>query len=1642
MGWGPGSQRLAAGGAVSQKATASRRDRWRDASRTPARKPRGGRWTQRLLWTGLFAATLLAVWTLVILPFFAWQTVVVGISVDDYDLAMIAPLPWGKADDAAVDAALDGLLAPAVARQTRRFADLNTSSGLENELRPLIAGLPLRPANPLSSGDVLVATIRGQTLVAPGDQSLAPATDPVGGLACLAASDLSLDGVRPQGLVSMRQIIDACAGSQATTTLIACDFGDLRWDPRLGVLGSFVPAALDRELAARADSVPSERRCWVLGSHAEGQLSGVHLASGRSFFSRALELGLSGAADAAPYGDGDQVIELDELFDFVRRWTAEWSRQTTGGTLIQTPVLWEVGVGRLAADEVPKGVRLLRLAYGRRRGAEEPEPETPTGADGADEPKTPAAAELAGTDTQPAAAPAGPADEATTATPQAATADAGPQPGGGDAEPPSSAVAKDPGSATPSEPQTFWEWAERAAPAVIDSPAEDGPLPRPQEYAPHLWEEVRALMAAAEATLPDGSPRATRAETLRREARRGWAIGGAPVVSREASFESVARRLSDSWRLAEREGFSADWAKLPARLRDTVCVFHDAITLAQSVVAVNGLVSGGLGPEPIDRELVTILIAACERLAVELEAIETAATINTRVGGGTQQNATAAAAVDRAVQLGHDLRLAGEQLRRAADQWIAALVTETDRPDAHRIHEIPWALATRLPTAEQRRLLRTALEAACFAGSGGEPLVVAPRPPPRDLAWRPPDAGQRRRLADAGRLSMRCGSLAVEPVASQPGSAAEAAEAAWKRVEEATDATAIEAIQDAASWSVELLGTQPIEIVRIARTGSLARNTAGPFKSDLLLRSLDPRDARRVPPAVLGHCLAWNAPRPILFQMRSDAPSLTREEPVRVWMDMLGNERFPENATLTPTFDDRFLVVTDRDGNGLRSGRPVPIRQVTAGNRLELRVRAGAVAATAEDSSARLTCSIAAGDRQASGEVAFALPSVEELVLFVRGRGKTVGGGLDAEGRLRVSVPAFGGGTTVASVPLRPFPGQITTWEFWLENRTGLGRRVDVELIAVGPRQAAARPPDRESLVAAAVRRTLSRSSRREIARIEAVDLPEGRRPIKVAFPDPPAQQPPAAEAGAEPVPTVEPGTLGNEWLLLVRDVEASAPTTEAAAAGPQPLAPDRRRTWVVPISVTAQPPKNYVDAIGRWLGRDRNVAIELKPAGDDSDRLPSAGARVRAEPLAAAGAGDAPLLLRKFETLLTTRQPRSSLGGTWNGADAGSAWLALEVDGYPRAHVLQIECGPAAAGVDQRPQADWRNVGIVRPAVDLEAFRAPAETIELTLTADAPPDAFRQNAGGEEGGRLELVVRERSDLASLNRGREQLVWSAAADRETIFTHAESPDPSASLAIQTRARDWQVSLAQPGFVDVDLELEARLFLPDENRPRTAVRRIVLDGSPPRVLVPPDFSAVLGEEAMLFVRAEDGLRNLPLENGRRSGASGIERVEWGITPDRALLPEKWSPAPFDGGTGFRVAVPTKDLAVTSRPLIAVRCFDRVGLESDVEICELRLREPAKMAADDPAMRPNDLTGRVLLEGRPQAGVQVTAVGPGAPPPAVTDGSGGFRFLGVRPGQYQVSVPQATIRNRLYKAEPAAVTVPPAPAPPAVVVLTLE
>jgi hypothetical protein len=177
----------------------------------------------------------------------------------------------------------------------------------------------------------MIAYVRGQCLVPPpvldADGNERP--DPLGGHACLVAADATLRGEGLRELVPCREIVESIGSAASLTTLVAIDLGNLRWDPRIGVLCSLVPRQLDRDF--KAPPVRANGQNWVIASHDSLQYSGASDTAKRTFFAAALEQGLAGAADEPPWGDGDRVVELHELAQFVVAWTSEWSRLATGG---------------------------------------------------------------------------------------------------------------------------------------------------------------------------------------------------------------------------------------------------------------------------------------------------------------------------------------------------------------------------------------------------------------------------------------------------------------------------------------------------------------------------------------------------------------------------------------------------------------------------------------------------------------------------------------------------------------------------------------------------------------------------------------------------------------------------------------------------------------------------------------------------------------------------------------------------------------------------------------------------------------------------------------------------------------------------------------------------------------------------------------------------------------------------------------------------------------------------------------------------------------------------------------------------------------------------------------------------------------
>ena len=281
----------------------------------------------------------------------------------------------------------------------------------------------------------------------------------------------------------------------------------------------------------------------------------------------------------------------------------------------------------------------------------------------------------------------------------------------------------------------------------------------------------------------------------------------------------------------------------------------------------------------------------------------------------------------------------------------------------------------------------------------------------------------------------------------------------------------------------------------------------------------------------------------------------------------------------------------------------------------------------------------------------------------------------------------------------------------------------------------------------------------------------------------------------------------------------------------------------------------------------------------------------------------------------------------------------------------------------------------------------------------------------------------------------ERVAWTADSDRQVAFTLAP-PVKGTSLAARTEVTDWSIEPSGVGLANVDVSAEVRLALPGATQAVGEARAYVFDGRPPVVEVPVEATVTVGRQLTIPFLASDDVRDgyfTPPER-RRPGVSGIRIVEWAVDREGTGAPKEWQPAVHVDGARYEVRMDTKALPLGSRLPLLVRATDHVGLAGT----------PARtwlVVAAEPATTRNAVTGTVMADGRGEPGVKVTLNGPGGER-TITSGPGGnFRFEDLEPGAYKVSA-GGPVRNRVRKAPVQDVTLPPSPAPPAVVTLVLE
>lgn len=1554
-------------------APGERRTRWKAAS--PRVEARTSRLPARLAWTIGSLALFVGLAVLVVPPLFAWHAAVVQLTIDDYGVGILQPVPFATRDSEAIAAAVTGRLHPSLGREARGLDGINTARELREDLATAVAALPLR------SRDVLIACVRAQAGVVDEGDGRSPR-------AAVFASDARPGDPLPGELVPCRDVFSAFASTPARTTFVAVDFGDLRWDPRLGVVGGLVPALLDDECR---EALPGDAagRCWVLGSHDTFEYSGVHFAAQRSFFSRALELAIAGHADEKRWGgDGDRVVELDELVRFTAAWTNRFAEQA-GDATGQRPVLWRIGTGRVPFDEIPKGVAILRV--GRR-----PLPAAVAGA-AADEEASSAAAEQ-----QPLAAPSA-------------------------AEPPAASPLP-PVAGPPASPPTLRGLVSSA----VNQSSGD---PTPLDAIPHLWRRVDSVSAAVAATIRDGSKHAEKVARVEDELVLGLERFRRGDLGEVGGSDDIMRQVSDAYAAATREGFVAAWRAAPAELRSAIVVRNLATDLASKTAGWIGQATGGTSGSPQRRGLHQLL-DRLRRLNDELDRV---------AARDADQTAGFSSLESRRIEV----ERAAKDLRASLDAGIAAAVGK-HRDGQPPVAELRAMAASGLPSPDQYRSLAEALRVpesrspSSAVGDADDSAAKPARPTapadesPLALRGNAPKL-PRSRPADAvpwGHLADHAESFAqvlrsFEPQLRSLGSQRfdtldEAIQAVRDSVADGDRVRAacrLGAVMAAAQAAVP---EEVDDVLRRRRPGQVVAD--GQAQAiDALLRLADARDATRVGRGAIGWRPTVKPQEVLALSVVPEADSLEDGRPVRTVVTLVSGAAFPVAGTLRLAYDRDQLRVALAGGDEIAAGTAFSPAAGGARDRVVLEVSPRSRVSASPDAAATLTCTLDVNGRSGSGTAALRLPVVERLVVAMRGRRQTVEEAIDTQWIERPLEPARADGPGGDKpIVLRPFPGHTTSWDLALTNQSGDSRRVTVQVYSVdSPADASASGPDavwaRFWSAVAAGRRP---GGARLVAAHAGVDLPKADRadarqfvPLQVPAPQVPggASSPPQAPAVKTEAPQLS-STLG----IVVADA------LELADGKPRPAAAGPPRVWVCRVDLKALHPRRYIDAVARWSAHDRSIGVLLTPRAGDGSCLPPGEAKAVARQLEADVAIDQPLTLQKFQGRISEVQLRDDLRARWNGADDKEAWLAVDIDGYPRARIFRVECGPAQADKDQPAHEGWQAVRL--PGRNGEAFK-PDDEITIDLEVDVPSD-FENRSGT-----IELSVRQERALAGGLDEEQRTVWRSGIPRQITYT-LEAAEPPAALAIRATAADWRVPLRDLGFRDVDVLVEARVA--DRER-HAARRRIVIDGSPPRVELAPVTRAEKGRPAVVPVTTDDGTISNPLENGRRAGASGIARVDWGFDTKGTGVPEKWESAPGGDG-GVRLTIPTDALSLGRHPLV-VRAVDRVGFESRPASGVLELVEPppppptpTATEAKPEVDKRNAIQGSVTRGGQGQAGVAVQISGPGAPGPATTGPDGGFSFVGLDPGQYQLRVPETSLKNRLYKAAPVSVTVNPSPAPP--------
>lgn len=1664
------------------------RDRWK-ASAGEKGRARSSRFFAAVMLTTAALLCVALVAGLLLGPVFTWQTAFVTLVIDEYPLGVIEPVPFGTEDSQALAESLSGALHTRLGTTPVTLGGFDSLRGVRDRLLPTMRGLDVR------GKDVLLAYVRGQSFVAPPifDDAGLDRDDTLAGVPCMLASDCELARGRPAEVVPIRDLVEAVGASASRLTLVALDLGDLQWDPRLGVLGHVVPIALDREFAKPQTEATSNN--WVIGSHDLFQVSSASIEARRTCFARALELALSGDADRSTSGNGNGVIELDEVARFVSLWTNEWSRRLSGGRSRQTPVVWKLGVGRVALGDIPAGIALMRVPKKRVASViANLSGDTATETPGGDEkpaglPNANKEAPADGEEKQPAPSPdtkdekqnvekattiapvASPDivlasfDEAATgairlvsaedATEATTLAFPGAPPDeanlrGATAETPDT-TKEPPASSDEVADKTSEEKADGTAPPQDDTGAEKGKPPTQQEGDTPRDSQSKP-------TPPPSPP-------LPRDAWEALALLGqrklepAVVDGTPAILPVPADYAAPWWRnayaiAASAESRASSAAAMGERGQKTLNALGGV--LARMVVT-----PFEASPEPSESPVADQLWAArsaaskagyfplwsaapdafCRVVATRNEALAglvSAVDIVGQVSGG---NGTPPLDPESLTALAMKIQQLNELLASGADAVGISRLTSAARGISSQ-HASIVDQVQRLAEGMHRdrndgsspvvsRTLSILRSASISEASRQHILQKVYRSRPKLEESVLMATG---RPAGVLLQSTQIDQASLENIAALAGCVAAVVEAAVLS-DEATDLrNDINAVRREITSTSNPTANDEERLDNIVRLGGRVAHlmtSVGAIASD-------------VSRAKSSRGLLVDQ-RALLFRVM-DVRDIKQLEPAVV-------TGLPDWSA-----QDAFgLSLKAVDAVGLQIGKP---------NSLRLGVDSGGV--LPNGSQIRFVFDPAAIEvRFANGTNI--LPNVswpvESLQIGTGGLALTVlprryattpkeTVSLEviweslqqaASAQADLSLP------TNRSVMLATRSSMESDWQRTriLTGTTDAVKQAEVPLAMI--------PGVRADWQLALVNEAeIPREFTGALysvgdasAGITSVSL--GRDVVWQRF----AEKFSRGESIGPPLAAIEklPLPVGQTPVPVVFPPEkpaAAAPPTAAKEQAspeqkeaPQEIGPDLAlvfteitkgqpdQKWLFRLRCEQVHPRGLLEASATWVEATGSVEFAFRLSEAWGDNFRIPEDGVRVTIEPLQLDGPSTVQVRRGQTVLTQDRPSDTLVANWTGT-APTQPARVAVNVNDYPRAFVFEIACDLAH-DRQPQHPQRDWRMLRILEPAQA-RTVLKSPALSIPLLIQVDAPPDaSRGGADATPLASLGLRELQAGTLVKQPQRLIWISEADRSQHYI-LDKATPPVSLAIQPEAKDWILELPGEGFVDVDVEAEVRLVLPGSQPPLTTARQFVFDGRPPAIEVPPLVNVEVGLTLVVPVQVTDDPREAfaGLASGHLPGVAGVDKVEWAFDLKGDGKPEEWKPAVATGGSLYEVRAETKALPIGARVPLLVRASDRTGLTAPPS--RVWLQTAAKAAK-------GRIEGRVVLDGRGEENVPVTISGPGAPPSVKTGKDGAFAVTGLEPGDYELKA-DGVVRNVTHTSESQKVKVELPPAPPVNVVIELK